>query len=211
MAAIRDGLADIAIADGRRTAKRMDRIAFTFPDGAEALIHWYTVRGGRAAGQFDVVIDAMLGGGDLGRIVDELAGPSAPSWVVHAGSLRGGLRGAVVHHVIATDRDVPRVAAQVVASVRERYAPWLALVRADTAGAAARIDQEPWLARRPAAHVVNALRLLAASAVAVPFGTPFVLAAASTAIADLTMDATSVYWTEQGPGANAGAVRKLAK
>ncbi len=171
MAAIRDGLADIAIADGRRTAKRMDRIAFTFPDGAEALIHWYTVRGGRAAGQFDVVIDAMLGGGDLGRIVDELAGPSAPSWVVHAGSLRGGLRGAVVHHVIATDRDVPRVAAQ----------------------------------------VVKALRLLAASAVAVPFGTPFVLAAASTAIADLTMDATSVYWTEQGPGANAGAVRKLAK
>ena len=74
-------------------------------------------------------------------------------------------------HVIATDRDVPRVAAQ----------------------------------------VVKALRLLAASAVAVPFGTPFVLAAASTAIADVTMDATSVYWTEQGPGANAGAVRKLAK
>ncbi|MEI7744345.1 MAG: hypothetical protein WCK58_11440 [Chloroflexota bacterium] len=166
MRLVRDGLADLVIADGRRTILRLDRVGFAFPDGATALVHWYPIRGGRRPGDLELIVGAMLGGGGLGARVAErtgVPGGTATGWVVSSGSLNGGPGGSSLHYEITTDEDVAPVAATIVADVREVHAPMLALARLDPSAAADRVESAPWLAAGRAAELAAALREEAAA------------------------------------------------
>lgn len=159
MAAIRDGLADLAITDGRRSVHRLDRIGFTFDDGATALVHRYPIRGGRAPGELEIIVDVLLGGGELGRLLDArmvAAGHPAATWVVTTGCLHppGGGR---PRYEIRTDADVAPVAAAIVSDVRMRFWPVIDMARNRPAEAAALVRREPWLAGARAADVAEAL------------------------------------------------------
>ena len=161
LAAIRDGLAGLSVADGRRTTLRRDRIGFTFPDGSAALVQWYPIRGGRAPGSFELVVGAMIGGGPLAdRVAARTGRPqgTVTGWVMAAGSLNGGVTGGGVAYVILGDDDVEPVAERVVRDVRERYAPLIALVRTDPAAAASLLETAPWLTPGPVSEVAAALR-----------------------------------------------------
>ena len=164
MTAIRDGLASLTLTGARRTVRRMDRLGFEFPDGTVALFHWYPVRGGRRAGDLEIVLGVMLGEGPLGARVAALSGAAGwpTPWVINAGGRGLDPSGSLVSYEILSDAAALPVAARVVADVRDVWAPLLELARRHPAAAAVSIAGHPWLVPGPAAIAIGALRDLAA-------------------------------------------------